>query len=274
LSVPSWRSLIRGRVAVVDHGVDPFFTHRNITRMRRRLDETAEAADVIVVVGQRLKAHALSLGLPEQKLHVVSNGTELPRRETVSFDQRPTHERRRIVSVSNLIPLKGIDDNLRALAAVFEKRPALKWEYRIVGDGSYRHELIKLASGLDLTNRVTFLGRLSYEATMREIAQADVFSLPSWAEAFGIVYLEAMARGRPAIGCVDNGAADIITDNEDGLLIMPRDVGALEAAIARLLESPELCSRLGVAGRRTAERFSWDENARRMLDLLDAGFVS
>ena len=128
--------------------------------------------------------------------------------------------------------------------------------------------------GLGLSRRVTFLGRLSYEETMQEIAQADIFSMPSWAEAFGIVYLEAMARGRPAIGCVNNGAADIITDNEDGLLIGPRDVGALEAAIAHLLESPELCRRLGIAGRRTAERFSSDENARRMLALLDPGFVS
>jgi len=103
---------------------------------------------------------------------------------------------------------------------------------------------------------------------MQAIADADIFALPSWGEAFGIVYLEAMARMRPVIGCLDNGAADIISDGVDGLLIPPHDEVALAQALGCLLSDPEQCRTMGTAGRQTAEQFTWHVNAAKMLELL------
>lgn len=269
LSLPWWKPYVHGSTVIVMHGEEPFLTRpRNVRSATPLFEVAASAALTFVLVGSRLKAHARSLGIPEAKIQVVPNGTDLPGADNVSVTQRPLTETRRILSVSNLVPLKGIDDNLRALAMVSGNRPDLAWEYRVIGDGSYRPALEALAEELHISDRVLFLGRLSYSDTMREMNDADIFSLPSWNEAFGIVYLEAMARKKPVIGCVENGAAEIVTDGEDGLLIPPRSVAHLAAALKRLIGDPQGCQDMGHRARRTAARYSWDKNAQRLIDLL------
>ena len=268
-ALPTWRHLIQGKVLTVCHGVDPFLEQPgNIKRSIPLLQKMVGQCEKLVLVGQPLRTHVHSLGLSQECLAVIPNGTDLPDRTEVSEGQRALDIARRIVSVSNLVALKGIDLNLRALARISATHPQLKWEYVIVGEGPLRYELETLSAELGLTERVRFLGRISYAGTMQAIAAADIFSLPSWGEAFGIVYLEAMARMRPVIGCLENGAADIISDGVDGLLIPPQDEVALAQALESLLSDPERCSRIGVAGRQTAEGFSWQENAAKMLELL------
>ena len=268
-ALPTWRHLIQGKVLTVCHGVDPFLEQPgNIKRSIPLLQKMVGQCEKLVLVGQPLRTHVHSLGLSQECLAVIPNGTDLPDRTEVSEGQRALDIARRIVSVSNLVALKGIDLNLRALARISATHPQLKWEYVIVGEGPLRYELETLSAELGLTERVRFLGRISYAGTMQAIAAADIFSLPSWGEAFGIVYLEAMARMCPVIGCLDNGAADIINDGVDGLLIPPHDEVALAQALESLLSDPEGCGRMGVAGRQTSEGFSWQANAQRMLSLL------
>jgi glycosyltransferase involved in cell wall biosynthesis len=269
LSLPSWRSSVQGGTAIVLHGVDPYFEKQlNIRRGKKFCQKASEVANAVILVGNPLKPHALSLGISSDKLCVVQNGTELPHPNLVADVQRFSPATRRVISVSNLVALKGIDLNLRALAALASRRPDMSWSYHIIGEGPERERLISLARSLGISERVHFLGRISYEETMRAVADADVFSLPSWSEAFGIVYLEAMARMRPVIGCFGNGAADIITHEVDGLLVPPHDVSALEVALEVLIESPELCKQLGSNGRKKAEEFSWEHNAQRLLSIL------
>src|SRR5690606_21514274 len=195
------------------------------------------------------------------------NGTVLP--EPRSLPGRQARGTCSILSISNLLPLKGIADNLRALAILAGEHGVRDWSYTIIGDGPQRAELQELARTLGLLDRVHFRGRLSYEETMEELARCDIFSLPSWGDAFGIVYLEAMARGKPAIGCRGSGAQEIVTDRRDGILVPAKDPRALARELKRLIEEPELRHSLGTAALRTAERFTWEANARRVLDLLE-----
>lgn len=268
LSLPYWRALIDGSVVFVLHGVDPVLADQRVARrLKPAFRRAVNAVEKVVVVGRPLIPHALSLGVPKRKVDVVLNGCELPERSTVTPYQHEKGNVRRVVSVSNLVEWKGIDLNLRALAKLRDRRPDLAWEYRIVGDGPERGCLHALAERLGLTRQVNFLGRITYEDTMREMAEADVFSLPSWGEAFGIVYLEAMAQMRPVIGCLSNGPADFITQEREGVLVTPHEVDELSNALERLIDNPELCRRMGIRGRATAEGLSWDVNAKRMLEL-------
>ena len=269
LALPWWRGKVGGEVALVLHGVDPALSNpKNCKMVSVLFSRVASVADTVVLVGNPLVAHAQCLGISKDKIRVILNGTELPGSSSVSCCQRKISEVRRVVSVSNLVKLKGVDLNLHALARIYSRRPNLQWEYRVVGDGPERTYLLTLAQQLGIDGRVKFLGRLDYEQTMREVAKADVFALPSWGEAFGIVYLEAMARMRPVIGCFENGAADIITHRKDGLLVPPREVQALTEALQELIENPDLCSEMGREGRRIAERYSWENNARQVLKLI------
>lgn len=270
LSMPMLKRHVRGRALTVLHGRDPRLQDpATRARFSSSIEAAERACDSTILVGTSLQEYALSLGILPERTIVLGNGTVLPCMENVSLRQRSTDERRIVLSVSNLLPWKGIDLNLRALASVRAVSPTLDWEYRIVGDGPELNRLVSLTDMLGLTDRVRFLGRLSYEESMNEMAGCDVFSMPSWAEAFGIVYLEAMARGRPVIGCRDNGPADFITDGHDGFLVPPHDVNALADRLGLLLLDPAQATEMGKNALDTAQAHSWDANARRFLELLN-----
>lgn len=270
LSIPTWKQRIAGKVLMVLHGVEPFLqVQSNINRARVFFEATGNNADAVILVGRPLAKYALTIGLPEKKIQIVPNGTVIPELDETLKCERLENIVCTILSVSNLVTLKGIDDNLHALAITSKKRPDLNWVYRIVGDGDERSRLEDLALELGISDKVLFLGRISYKDTMREMEDANIFSLPSWNEAFGIVYLESMARMCPVIGCLDNGAAEIITHESDGLLIPPRNITELANALERLIENPELCLQLGINGRKKAQQFSWERNAQSMLSLMN-----
>lgn len=98
------------------------------------------------------------------------------------------------------------------------------------------------------------------EADKRDLlAAADVLVLPSRTNSFGIVFLEAWAQGKPVIGSTAWGMRDVITPDENGLLVRFNDLGATERALIRLLDEPDLRARLGANGRRAVvERHTWD----------------
>jgi len=92
----------------------------------------------------------------------------------------------------------------------------------------------------------------------------DVFSLPSWNEAFGVVYLEAMACGKPVIGCQGQGIEDVITDGKTGFLVKPKDVADLAAILLMLFEDPELRRKVGAQARRLVQAdFTWEKNVEK-----------
>src|SRR5213078_70019 len=96
--------------------------------------------------------------------------------------------------------------------------------------------------------------------------RAAVVAVPSHREGFGVVCAEAMAHGRPVVAAAVGGLLDLVTDEETGLLVPPRDVPALRAALKRLLTDDELRSRLGANARRRAEQeLSWDRVTDRTL---------
>ncbi|HHV65391.1 MAG TPA: glycosyltransferase family 4 protein [Peptococcaceae bacterium] len=168
----------------------------------------------------------------------------------------------RILSVANLKKTKGLDLNIKALATLSSKYPGLR--YYIVGDGEERENLEDLVAKLNFKQKVVFLGKLTHSETMAQMAAADIFSLPSWQEGFGVVYIEAMAQGIPVIGVKGEGIEDVIKHGENGLLVEPCNVEDLTNALDLLLSNPAYASRLAQAGRETViNGFTWTHNARK-----------
>ena len=171
-----------------------------------------------------------------------------------------------ILSVSNLIKSKGIEFNLLAIRELVAKYPSL--QYLIVGDGPAYKELVKLTRALDLVRNVTFLGKRTQKEVMSFMASCDLFSLPSWREGFGVVYLEALAHGKPVVGCKGEGLEDFVVDGVNGRLVRPNDVIDLTAAIDELLSHPERAQEMGAHGRTMVlEHFTWQRNAFRTIAL-------
>jgi glycosyltransferase involved in cell wall biosynthesis len=105
--------------------------------------------------------------------------------------------------------------------------------------------------------------------------ESDVFVLPSIAEPFGYVYLEAMSCGLPCIGTNTGGVPDIIIDNETGFIVRQNDVAALRDKLELLIRDPDLAFRFGTAGlSRCKEFYQWDYVAMRIADSIKAMSVT
>jgi glycosyltransferase involved in cell wall biosynthesis len=152
---------------------------------------------------------------------------------------------------------KGHDQVLRALPAVAAVFPDVR--YVIAGDGNYQAELMKLASQLGLSNHVIFTGYISRTELPDYYRLCDLFAMPSVKEGFGIVFLEAMACGKPVIAGNVDGSMDALADGELGVLVNPSAIEEITGSILdvlhrrhpnRLIFDPEklreaVCARFG-----------------------------
>lgn len=143
---------------------------------------------------------------------------------------------------------KHVDKLVRALPSLPGAR------LLVIGDGPLRQELRDLAVALGVSERVELPGAVDEAGLARAYARARVFALPSSKEGFGIVYLEAWARGLPVVGSCFGGAGEVITDGVDGFTVNPEDGAALAAALGQLLQDRVLADRMGTAGRRKVEQ--------------------
>lgn len=154
----------------------------------------------------------------------------------------------RVLSVGRLNNSKGYDVLIRAIALLRDGGTPIR--LRIGGDGPERDALAALVAELNLGDRVTFLGSVSEETYLQEMAEANCFVLASRYEPMGVVYMEAMAMEVATIGTNAGGVPEIITDGVDGLLVPPVDPPALAKAIHWLIDDPAFRESLGKAGRR------------------------
>jgi phosphatidyl-myo-inositol dimannoside synthase len=141
---------------------------------------------------------------------------------------------------------KGTDDLIRATAHLHSATPNL--HLVAVGGGDDLPRLKALARDASITDRVHFLQGLSREEIAACYSRAEIFAMPSLGEGFGLVFLEAMSFAKPVIAAAAGGATDIVEDGVNGLLVPPRDLPALIAAIQRLLVNAQFRGTLGSQG--------------------------
>jgi teichuronic acid biosynthesis glycosyltransferase TuaC len=190
---------------------------------------------------------------------VVYNGTD-PSRFTPADDPvRPA-----LLTVGNLIPTKGHDLIVQALAALQPEFPELTWE--VIGDGPELTRLFKLAEKLGVLARIRFQGRQSRNEVAEAYRRCSVFVLPSRYEGLGCVYLEAMASGKVAMGCREQAIEEVIRHGENGWLVPAEGLQELIEGLRRLLRDDGLRKKLGAAARDTIlQSFTLQHQAQRLL---------
>lgn len=166
---------------------------------------------------------------------------------------------------------KGVDTVIQALPGLACSVPDV--HYAVVGEGDDRPRLETLARALGVADRVHFLGRL--EAESPELigcyASCDVFVMPSRGEGFGLVFLEAMAFGKPVVGGAHGGTPDVIEDGATGFLVEHGDTGRLAQILATLLGDETLRQQMGQRARaRVEEKFLFEHFAARLRESVDA----
>jgi glycosyltransferase involved in cell wall biosynthesis len=174
--------------------------------------------------------------------------------------------KRVILSVGALSERKGHEYLIRAVGEIKEQFPDLAC--RIIGEGSRRPQLAELVQRLGLGGIVELCGKRPHTEVLGEMSWCDIFALPSWGEAGGTVYGEAMQFGKPIIACADEGITDIVRDTEHGRLVPPRDVSSLAEALRWLLLDASRRERVGMQARKlAAAKLSYPQLAGSLIDL-------
>ncbi len=162
---------------------------------------------------------------------------------------------------------KGMDTLITALPRLLTQRPDV--QLVLAGAGDDRAWLEDLAEQTGVNRHVHFLTGLSYPELAACYSACEIFALPSRGEGFGLVYLEAMACGKPVIGGAHGGAPEIIEDGVTGYLVPHGDPIQLATSIEALLADPALSKEMGARGRHRAEHeFRFNAFARSLKKIL------
>lgn len=237
---------------------------------------TSRASRVLAIT--RVTARALSRAVPEHvPISLLPPGVDVDRfhPDTEALDLRARFGLRDgplILSPSRLVPRKGHDVLLRAMPRLIRTCDAT---LVIVGRGGYEGRLRRLASRLP-RRRVAFAGAVPDAELPGCYAAADLVAVPCRSrfldlevEGFGIVYLEAAASGKAAVGGRSGGTDEAIEHGVTGLLVDGTDASSVGEAIGRLLRDPGWRVAMGRAGRaRAEERFAWPTLADRFSAVL------
>ena len=228
------------------------------------------AAEAERAAGRRLPVTQVPPGVDPERFRPLD--PEQRAKARVLFDLPA--DGRVIVSLSRLVPRKGMDVLIEAAARLAPGRPDLI--VAIGGAGRDRSRLDRLIARTGAPVRM--LGRVPEPDLAALYGCADVYAMlcrNRWAgleqEGFGIVFLEAAACGVPQVAGASGGAAEAVVDGATGFVVTePGDAGTVTAALARLLDDPDRRAEMGAGARRRAEaEFSYDVLAGRLAGVLD-----
>lgn len=247
------------------HGTDVLITVKD-SRRRQRIIEGLRNANAVIAVSDNLAAQVVELGIPRQRVHVVSNGIDdalfTPGDQQVSRSRLELTARGKIVLfVGNLLFSKGAAVLIDACAKLRQIEPSLHCV--LVGGGRDRETLVAHAERLEMSQVITFAGPQSQDRLPDWYRAANVVALPSFSEGVPNVLREAMMCGRRFVATQVGGIPEI-AGSDVGRMVPPGDADALSAALAAELSSPQEVSPAAARKRNT----TWAASAARLVEVL------
>jgi D-inositol-3-phosphate glycosyltransferase len=248
-------------------------------------EKLVKQSDHIMVSNQREKVQMIwTYGVPTDKISVIPCGVDpaLFRQRDPAQSKRHLGlpDKRYILFVGRIDPVKGIDTLLKAIKVLKQKLATVHNVHLLIigGDtdhadsptGSEMHKLKQLTATLGINNMVTFLGSQRQDQLPYFYSAAEVCILPSRYESFGMVALEAMACGTPVIASKVGGLSSFIQNDVSGLLIPEGDEVSLAEKIHLLLYQPSFIDTLASNARNRANEFTWPVISRQVLSLYQS----
>ena len=241
------------------HGGDLFaLKGKGLQRLKRWVMDKSAA---LTVVSKAMRKTVVAMGIDPDKVEVIPMGVDLKSLFTPDpCVQRKTDE---LLFVGRLVEKKGVQFLLEAMPAVLKKHPSIR--LILAGSGPMEEELRQQAQRLQISDRVAFLGMVSQTKLPDLYRTATLAIFPFVVaksgdqEGFGLVQVEAMGCECPIIAGDLPAIHDIITHEENGMIVESGNAQALADAIIRMLADPDLCAKLAGEGRRrVVQKFDWE----------------
>ncbi|HEU5402774.1 MAG TPA: glycosyltransferase [Terriglobales bacterium] len=248
------------------HGIETSPRFDNSQPKRDQIGRMLEQMDRVILVGSPLLEYVRRYTTKTDHCLVVGNGFT-SYNDLVASTRIPRKRPVRVIAVSRYEPSKGFEVLVEGVA-LLEPEIRNQLEVVLVGGGDEFREVLSKTNDLGIPGQVRHLGVLSHREAMSEVLASDIFCLPSWREAFGIMYAEAMSLGKFTIGCDGQGPSDFIRHLETGYLLAPRSIKAVAEALRWAALHTDERSRIAEAGRTFARgHLTWKENASRIVDI-------
>lgn len=270
--------LFRIPYVVFAHGMD-IRLPRQHQRKKMAMMQVLRGARFIVANSEYTKSELIKLGLPANRIRVITPGCDKPRPVDAATVQKIrdkyglTSQTFVLLTVARLEERKGIDTVMKALAHLTSDFPNIK--YLIVGTGPDEPRLRQMTKDYALNDRVFFAGAVSDDELPAYYAAASLFVMPARqldngdVEGFGIVYLEANTYGLAVIGGRSGGVPEAIVNNQTGWLVDPNTSEELIQVLRQKLGNADLRTQVGAAGReRALASFAWPDRSRALAELI------
>ena len=232
-------------------------------------------ADGVVAVSAYIAKQTAKFADNPQKIRIIPNAVDITRFSpsadsgNIRAQLGVSENSFLILSVGRLHPIKGFEYLLVALREVIRRN--LDVMLAIVGEGFYRTYLEYLAQTLHIRDRVRILGRVDERFLVELYSACDAFALTSLEEGHSVAITEAMACGKPILCSDIPNNREVVVHNFNGILVSPKNAGAIASAIEVLYTSDTLREEFGANSRnRAIEKFSWDLRTRNLLDFYQS----
>lgn len=262
--------------ALIEHSAGDVTRLASGTRLEQHCARVAAQARAVFVVGSWMRSHLERLGW--NNVRQLVNGARAPDQVQRRRD-RPSDLAGRTIVLSAGSPYrrKGFEELVDGFARIAHRHPDAVLVVVTDATRSVRRRVRRAALG----DRIRVLPMMSQQNLMQWMVWADLFALPSWSEAFGLVYVEALAGSTPVLMSTDCGLADQLdmvrtqpSSAQHGWTVQPRCVDAVSTALRDALSDPARLAAMGCAGREFAlRRFTWQDHATQLLAGLHADAV-
>jgi phosphatidylinositol alpha-1,6-mannosyltransferase len=272
------RKALGTRLMIYVHGEEITTATSGRLHGNKRRDYLNAADKVIAVSSFTCDALTRQMGLRAEQVSLVQNGVDADRftpgaRDPGLVQKHGLEGKKVVLTLGRLVPRKGADMAIRAMAKVIRQRPDV--HYLIVGDGDLRPELERLIAEENLARQITLVGPVSEPDLVRYFRLCDLFLMPNRTmpdgdtEGFGLVFREANACGKPVIGGRAGGVVEAVIDGQSGYLVNGEDPDEIAEKVLSILDNDDLAAFLGSRGLEIARGTDTREVANRFVQIAE-----
>lgn len=238
----------------------PFFRKIYLNQFYKK---AYKKCDEIICVSELVKKDLLTKLPKYQNAYVIYNGCSdiFINTQLTKFNNKTNNFN--IITVGNMYSIKGYKYVIEALHKIKEELPNIKFKWTIVGQGKEYNNYIKLIDNYNLTNNVKIIKELNQSQLLEKLKNNDIFIMPSFYEALGIVYLEALNTGLITIGCTNQGISELF-DTNSMLFVDERNVNQIVLILKNIFNNFNEYQELIKNAKTISKQYTWEKAAKKL----------